>query len=198
VDAVPDGTQALALISDRAYDLVMLDVMLPGIDGWDVLREIRARGCRMPILFLTARDAVNDRVKGLDAGADDYLVKPFAFSEVLARVRTLLRRPPTLAKEELRVADLEVDLVRQRAHRANARLELSAKEFALLSLLIRRSGEVLSRTFIAEQVWDVNFDSDGNVVDVAIRRLRGKLDDPFEKKLIHTVRGAGYVLEDRP
>ena len=197
VDTAPEGERALHLVQERSYDLVILDVMLPGIDGWEVLRRIRARGLRMPILFLTARDAVDDRVRGLDAGADDYLLKPFAFSEVLARVRTLLRRPPIQTREDLRVADLEIDPVRQRATRAGVRLELTAKEFALLGLLVRRQGEVLSRTFIAEQVWDVNFDSDGNVVDVAIRRLRSKLDDPFEKKLIHTVRGAGYVLEDR-
>ena len=197
VDTSPDGERALLLVLERSYDLVILDVMLPGIDGWEVLRQIRARGLRMPILFLTARDAVDDRVRGLDAGADDYLVKPFAFSEVLARVRTLLRRPPIQAREDLCVADLEIDLVRQRASRSGVRLDLTAKEFALLGLLVRRHGEVLSRTFIAEQVWDVNFDSDGNVVDVAIRRLRGKLDDPFEKKLIHTVRGTGYVLEER-
>ncbi|MCC2659103.1 MAG: two component heavy metal response transcriptional regulator, winged helix family [Panacagrimonas sp.] len=197
VDTSPDGERALLLVLERSYDLVILDVMLPGIDGWEVLRQIRARGLRMPILFLTARDAVDDRVRGLDAGADDYLLKPFAFSEVLARVRTLMRRPPIQAREDLCVADLEIDLVRQRATRSGVRLDLTAKEFALLGLLVRRHGEVLSRTFIAEQVWDVNFDSDGNVVDVAIRRLRSKLDDPFEKKLIHTVRGTGYVLEDR-
>lgn len=151
----------------------------------------------MPVLFLTARDTVEDRVKGLELGADDYLVKPFAFSELLARIRTILRRSTKPQQNLLRVSDLEVDLVRHRATRSGQRLELRPKEFALLALLTRRTGEVLSRTFIAEQVWDMNFDSDSNVVDVHVRRLRKELDDPFERKLIHTVWGAGYVLEDR-
>lgn len=197
VDRAADGEQALQMSDERRYDLAILDVMLPGIDGWTVLRELRSRGGHIPVLFLTARDAVDDRVKGLEAGADDYLVKPFAFSELLARVRSVLRRPQVSAKDEIRVADLEMDFPRQRAVRGGIRLDLTAKEFALLSLLIRRQGEVLTRTLIAEQVWDVNFDSDANVVDVAIRRLRRKLDDPFATKLIHTVRGAGYVLEAR-
>ena len=197
VDRAVDGEQALQMSDERRYDLAILDVMLPGIDGWTVLRELRKRDTHIPVLFLTARDAVDDRVKGLEAGADDYLVKPFAFSELLARIRSVLRRPQVPHKEEVRVADLEVDFPRQRAVRGGNRLDLTAKEFALLSLLIRRQGEVLTRTLIAEQVWDVNFDSDANVVDVAIRRLRRKLDDPFATKLIHTVRGAGYVLEAR-
>lgn len=197
VDRTENGEHGLMLALDLVYDLVILDVMLPALDGWSVLKELRRRGRQVPVLFLTARDAVDDRVRGLESGADDYLVKPFAFSEVLARVRTLLRRPPIQTREDLRIADLEIDFLRQRASRAGTRLDLTAKEFALLSLLIRRKGEVLSRLFIAEQVWDYNFDSDANVVDVAIRRLRRKLDDPYAVKLIHTVRGSGYVLEDR-
>lgn len=197
VDVAEGGESALHLADAREYDLVILDVMLPGRDGWSVLRELRVRGKQMPVLFLTARDRVEDRVKGLELGADDYLVKPFAFSELLARIRTILRRSAKPQQDLLRVADLEVDLVRHRATRSGQRLELRPKEFALLALLARRTGEVLSRTFIAEQVWDMNFDSDSNVVDVHVRRLRKELDDPFERKLIHTVWGAGYVLEDR-
>jgi len=184
----------LALTGD--YDLVVLDVMLPGIDGWEVLRELRRAGKRTPVLFLTARDRVEDRVKGLELGADDYLVKPFAFAELLARVRTLLRRGAVSATDTmLKVADLELDLMRRRVTRAGRRIQLTAKEFALLELLIRRHDEVLPRSLIASQVWDMNFDSDTNVIDVAIRRLRAKIDDAFEPKLIHTVRGMGYMLE---
>jgi two-component system copper resistance phosphate regulon response regulator CusR len=171
--------------------------MLPQRDGWSILAELRRSGKQTPVLFLTARDAVPDRVKGLELGADDYLVKPFAFSELLARVRSVLRRRAGKAPDVLRIGDLEVDLLRHKATRGGKRLDLTAKQFALLALLARRSGEVLSRTLIAEQVWDMNFDSDTNVVDVHVRRLRAKVDDPFEQKLIHTVRGAGYVLEER-
>ena len=178
------------------YDVIVLDVMLPGMDGWGVLRELR-KGTDTPVIFLTARDAVEDRVKGLELGADDYLVKPFAFSELLARLRTLLRRGRNVQAEILSSADLELDPVRRRVTRGAARIDLTAKEFALLYLLMHRQGEVLSRTFIAEQVWDMNFDSDTNVVEVAIRRLRAKMDDPFGRKLLHTVRGMGYVLEER-
>jgi two-component system, OmpR family, copper resistance phosphate regulon response regulator CusR len=197
VDTSGDGNEGLLLALDINYDLIILDVMLPGRDGWAILMALRRAGKHMPVLFLTARDAVNDRVKGLELGADDYLVKPFAFSELLARVRLLLRRAPVRHSETLKIADLEIMPARQRATRSGKRLDLTSKEFALLSLLMRREGEVLSRTLIAEQVWDINFDSDTNVIDVAIRRLRGKVDDPFEQKLIHTVRGVGYVLESR-
>lgn len=197
VDTEENGEQGLLLALGKDYDLIILDVMLPGRDGWSILSTLRQSGNRMPVLFLTARDAVQDRVKGLELGADDYLIKPFAFSELLARVRLLLRRAPARQSETLQIADLEIEFARQKATRSGSRLDLTPKEFALLSLLARRTGEVLSRTLIAEQVWDINFDSDTNVIDVAIRRLRSKVDDPFEKKLIHTVRGVGYVFEDR-
>ncbi len=178
-------------------DLIILDVMLPGGDGWAILRALRRAGRQTPVLFLTARDAVPDRVKGLELGADDYLVKPFDFAELLARVRTILRRGPARQEDVLRVADLQLDLPRRKAFRAGAPLDLTAKEFALLELLVRRRGEPLSKTLIAEQVWDIHFHSDPNVVEVAIRRLRSKVDDPFPRKLIHTLRGVGYVLEER-
>jgi len=172
-------------------------VMLPDRQGWSVVQELRAEGYDLPILFLSARDAVHDRVYGLELGADDYLVKPFAFSELLARIRTLLRRQPQRQTDQLQVNDLELDLLRHKARRGGLTLDLTAKEFQLLALLLRRSGEVLSRTYISEQVWGINFDSDTNIVDVAIRRLRKKVDDPFPHKLIHTIRGVGYVLEER-
>jgi two-component system, OmpR family, copper resistance phosphate regulon response regulator CusR len=197
VDVARKGDDGLQLARTQEYDLVILDVMLPEQDGWSVLSAMRRAGLRTPVIFLTARDSVQDRVKGLDLGADDYLVKPFAFSELLARVRSLLRRGPARQPETVSVADLELDLVRHKAIRAGTRLDLTPKEFLLLSLLARRTGEVLSRTLIAEMVWDMSFDSDTNVVDVHVRRLRSKVDDPFERKLIHTVRGIGYVLEDR-
>ncbi len=198
VDTAERGDDGLHLALTHHYEAVVLDVMLPGLDGWAVLAELRRAGRPTPVLFLTARDAVDDRVRGLELGADDYLVKPFAFAEFLARVRSLLRRGPGRQPESLQVADLEIDLVRLKATRAGRPLDLTTKEFLLLSLLARRAGEVLSRTLIAEQVWDVNFESDTNVVDVNVRRLRAKADEPFEKKLIHTIRGVGYVLEDRP
>ena len=198
VDVAGGGEDGLHRARSIAYDLIILDVMLPQLDGWAILKTLRQEGKQTPVLYLTARDSVPDRVKGLELGADDYLVKPFAFSELLARIRSILRRGPARQPETIRVADLEVDLARLRATRAGQRLDLTPKEFALLSLLVRRTGEVLSRTLIAEQVWDMNFDSDTNVVDVHIRHLRAKLDDPFARKLIHTVRGVGYVLEERP
>ncbi|MNJ44697.1 Transcriptional activator protein CopR [compost metagenome] len=197
VDRVTSGIDALQHVLSTPYDLLILDVMMPGLDGWEVLRLVRAAGKDMPVLFLTARDRVEDRVKGLELGADDYLVKPFAFSELLARVRSLLRRGNAAAIAiHLRIADLEVDLFKRRAIRAGRRIDLTAKEFALLELLMRRRGEVLPKSLIASQVWDINFDSDTNVIEVAIRRLRAKIDDDFEPKLIHTARGMGYMLDE--
>ena len=194
-DLARDGIDGLHLALTDDYDLVVLDVMLPRLDGWQVLQEIRQKGKHLPVLFLTARDQVEDRVKGLEFGADDYLVKPFAFSELLARVRALLRRGKTNEPELFHIADLELDLLRRRVTRSGKRIDLTAKEFALLELLLRRQGEVLPRSLIASQVWDMNFDSDTNVIEVAVRRLRAKIDDDFEPKLIRTVRGMGYVLE---
>jgi len=195
-DLARDGWEGLQLARDGVYDLVILDVMLPGIDGWQVLREMRAAGSSVPVLLLSARDQVDDRVKGLELGADDYLVKPFAFAELLARARTLLRRGRVAAEPTLlKAADLELDLLRRRARRRGQAIDLTAKEFALLELLLRRQGEVLPRGLIASQVWDMNFDSDTNVIDVAVRRLRAKVDDGYDIKLIRTVRGMGYVLE---
>ncbi len=196
VDVVENGGEGSALASSGSYDMVILDIMLPQCDGWTILTRMRQQGSKTPVLFLTARDSVADRVKGLDLGADDYLVKPFAFSELLARVRCVLRRGHGPIVETLQVADLEIDFPRHKVGRAGQRIELTPKEFNLLSLLARHAGEVMSRTLIAEQVWDMNFDSDTNVVDVAVRRLRSKVDDPFETKLIRSVRGIGYVLEN--
>ena len=201
-DLAQTGTDGLHLALQGEHDLVVLDVMLPGLNGWQVLQALRGQGLHMPVLFLTARDEVQDRVKGLELGADDYLVKPFSFAELLARVRTLLRRgrgagsaSASADAPTLRVADLELDLLRRRVSRAGKRIDLTAKEFGLLELLMRRHGEVLPRTLIASQVWDMNFDSDTNVIDVAVRRLRAKVDEGFEPRLIQTVRGMGYVLE---
>jgi two-component system copper resistance phosphate regulon response regulator CusR len=195
VDLARSGIDGKHQALTEDYDLVVLDIMLPGLDGWQVLRDIRWAGKQMPVLFLTARDRVEDRVKGLESGADDYLLKPFAFSELLARVRTLLRRGKTIEVERLRAADMELDLLRRRVTRGGKRIDLTAKEFALLELLLRRQGEVLPRSLIASQVWDMNFDSDTNVIEVAVRRLRAKVDDGFEPKLIRTVRGMGYLIE---
>ena len=194
VDVAADGQEAIHLAGELPFDLLVLDVMIPKADGWQVLVTLRGHGIETPILLLTAKDAVADRVKGFELGADDYLVKPFAFSELLARVKSLLKRSPVRHPEVLRVADLEIDLVRHRAVRSGHRVDLTAKEFVLLTFLVRRVGEVLSRTMIAEEVWDMNFDSDTNVVDVNVRRLRSKVDDPFPRKLIKTVRGVGYAI----
>jgi two-component system, OmpR family, copper resistance phosphate regulon response regulator CusR len=195
VDIAEDGADGLNLALELEFDLIVLDLMLPMIDGWQVLSRLRGKNRRALVLILTARDAVHERVRGFDLGADDYLVKPFAFSELLARVQSLLRRAAPRPQQTLRMGDLEIDVLRHRASRAGQRLDLTTKEFLLLSLLARRAGEVLSRTLIAEAVWDMNFDSDTNVVDVNVRRLRSKVDDPFPLKLIRTVRGAGYVME---
>jgi two-component system copper resistance phosphate regulon response regulator CusR len=193
VDEAADGDQALVAALSTAYDAIILDLMLPGRDGFEVLRELRAGGCRAPVLILTARDAVEDRVRGLDGGADDYLVKPFAFAELLARVRALLRRG-SAGESLLRVGDLEVDVARRTASRAGRPLDLTAREFALLEYLARHAGEVVTRTMIAEHVWNLDFDTFSNVIDVYIRYLRRKIDEPFGEKLIHTRRGIGYVL----
>lgn len=196
VDLARNGLDGHHLAMTESYDLIVLDVMLPDVDGWRILQALREAGSKVPVLFLTAKDSVDDRVKGLDLGADDYLVKPFAFAELLARVRTLLRRGLSPAMETtLKVADLELDLMRRRVTRDSQIITLTVKEFALLELLIRHRDEVLPRSLIASQVWDMNFDSNSNVIDVAIRRLRAKIDDGFDPKLIHTVRGMGYMLE---
>ena len=191
-----DGNSAMRQIESATFDLIVLDIMLPGMDGLEILTWLRAGGRHMPVLILTARDEVSDRVRGLELGADDYLVKPFAFSELLARVRTILRRAPVRGSAMLRVADLELDLAGHKATRAGQRLDLTGREFTLLSLLVRRSGEVLTRTLIAEAVWNMDSSGDTNVVDVNLRRLRAKLDDPYPVKLLRTVRGVGYVLEN--
>jgi two-component system copper resistance phosphate regulon response regulator CusR len=196
VDVASDGFDGLHLATTSRYDLILLDVMLPGLEGWDVLQGVR-RQQPTPVLFLTARDDVEDRVKGLQLGADDYLVKPFAFSELLARVQNILRRGSMQREQPLRFADVEVDPLRRRVTRAGQRVDLTVKEYALLEYFMRHAGEMCSRTLIAENVWDMNFDSDTNVVDVAVRRLRAKLDDPFPQKLIHTIRGVGYVFDER-
>lgn len=194
-DLVADGIDGMHLALTEAYDLLILDVMLPRLDGWQLLRAVRQAGRDVPVLFLTARDRVEDRVKGLEIGADDYLVKPFAFAELLARVRTLLRRGKTKELDVLRAADVELDILRRRATRAGKKIDLTTKEFVLLELFMRRLQEVLPRSLIASLVWDMNFDSDTNVIEVAVRRLRAKLDDGFERKLIRTVRGMGYVFD---
>jgi len=195
VEIAPDGEAGLAMERAGKHDLLIVDVMLPKKDGWAVVSELRKNGMRTPILFLTARDSVRDRVKGLEMGGDDYLVKPFAFSEFMARVHSLLRRAPAQQAEILRIRDLEIDTRRHKATRASQALNLTAKEFLLLTHLVRSAGQVISRSEIAEHVWDINFATNTNVVDVMVRRLRAKVDDPFEPKLIHTVRGTGYVLK---
>ena len=197
VDVAEQGEDGFHLARTGDYDIIVLDVMLPQRDGWSILTGLRTSGKQTPVLILTARGTIDDRVKGLELGADDYLMKPFAFSELLARIRSILRRGPARQPEILRIADLEINLLKHKVMRSGKAINLTSKEFGLLSLLARRTGEVLPRTVITEQVWDMNFDSDTNIVDVEIRRLRQKVDDPFEKKLIHTVRGVGYVLEER-
>ena len=196
-DVAIDGVDGLHLALTGEYDVIVLDVMLPRQDGWKVLREIRDQRPHQPVILLTALDAVIHRVRGLDLGADDYLVKPFAFSELNARVRNILRRAPARQIDLLRLGDLEMDLLRHKASRAGKLLDLAPQEYRLLEYLLRHPGEVVTRTRLAEQVWDMNFDGDSNVVDVAVRRLRRKVDDPCERKLIHTIRGVGYVLEER-
>jgi len=197
VDTASNGETGLSRARNGPYDVIVVDVMLPGIDGWSVVSSLRREGIETPILFLTARDEVSDRVRGLELGADDYLVKPFAFSELLARVRSIQRRIPARSPDRLCVADLEIDIPSRKVTRSGKPVDLTAKEFLLLSLLARRVGEPLSRTIIAEHVWGMNFDPGTNVVDVHVRRLRMKIDEPFPRKLIHTVRGVGYVLEAR-
>ncbi len=197
VDVAENGVDGLNSLEQVDYDLAILDVMLPLLDGWSILSVLRSKDIQTRVLLLTARDSVEDRVKGLELGADDYLVKPFSFSELLARIHTLLRRGTATEIQKIKCADLEIDAIKHRVTRNDVRIDLTPKEFQLLLLMARRPGEVLSRTVIAEQVWDMNFDSDTNVVDVAIRRLRNKVDDPFEDKLIHTIRGVGYAFEQR-
>jgi two-component system copper resistance phosphate regulon response regulator CusR len=196
VDVANDGEEGLRVALAGRHDLLVLDVMLPKRDGWSIVSELRRAKVSMPVLFLTARDSVPDRVKGFDLGGDDYLVKPFAFSELMARMRSLLRRPSERHEDILQVSNLQIDTRRHKAARGSTQLHLTAKEFLVLSHLARASGEVVSRTEIIEKVWDMNFDSDTNVVEVMIRRLRAKVDDPFKRKLIHTIRGVGYVLRD--
>ena len=197
VSIAGDGNGALKTVEKTSPDLVVLDVMLPGLDGWQIMEVLRKKH-DVPVLFLTARDQLQDRIRGLELGADDYLVKPFSFTELLLRIRTLLRRGVVREAEQVQLADLHLDVLRRKVSRQGQVIALTNKEFALLHLLMRREGEVLSRTLIASEVWDMNFDSDTNVVDVAIKRLRAKVDNPFPNKLIHTVRGIGYVCEERP
>ncbi|MDP3561151.1 MAG: heavy metal response regulator transcription factor [Legionellaceae bacterium] len=195
-DVALDGQEGLFLVSNHNYDVIILDIMLPYIDGWTLIKKIREMNIKTHILCLTAKDAIDDRVKGLELGADDYLIKPFAFTELLARIRTLLRRSQPHSIEILEVCDLKIDTQKHKVMLKDKQIMLSAKEFMLLLLFAKRMGEVLSRTFIAEQVWDINFDSDTNAIDVAIKRLRDKIECS-DKKLIHAVRGVGYVLEER-
>ena len=195
VETTEEGASGSERAQDKRFDLLIVDVMLPKKDGWTIVKELRSKNIRTPILFLTARDSVDDRVKGLELGGDDYLVKPFAFSELLARVRSLLRRSPGAEQEQLRISDLEIDTRRHRASRCGVALHLTNKEFLLLAHLVRCAGEVVSREQIAKQIWDINFPTGTNIVDVMVRRLRAKVDDPFQTKLVHTIRGVGYVFK---
>jgi len=198
VDRADNGLNGYHLAMTGDYDLLVLDIMLPDVNGWDIVRMLRSAGKGMPILLLTALGTIEHRVKGLELGADDYLVKPFAFAELLARVRTLLRRgAATIVESQFQMADLTLDLVSRKVTRGNTRITLTSKEFTLLEFFLRHPGEVLPRSLIASQVWDMNFDSDTNVIDVAVKRLRARIDNDFTPKLIHTVRGVGYVLEVR-
>jgi two-component system, OmpR family, copper resistance phosphate regulon response regulator CusR len=196
VDLAANGIDGQHLAFQHDYDVIVLDVMLPGLDGFSLLRSLRTIK-QTPVIMLTARDRVEDRIKGLQDGADDYLIKPFSFLELLARLQALTRRGRTQELPQLRIGDLQIDLLSRKAYRNNVRIDLTAKEFSLLAVLARRQGEILSKTAIAELVWDMNFDSNTNVVEVAIKRLRAKIDAPFEQKLLHTIRGMGYVLEPR-
>ena len=198
VDVAVDGVNGLDLAVGGTYDIIILDVMLPRQDGWAVLADVKRRDPRQPVILLSALDAVANRVRGLDLGADDYLIKPFAFSELHARVRNAVRRDRARQADILRLDDLDMDLVRHKVTRAGQLLDLAPQEYRLLEYLLRHAGEVLTRTRLAEQIWDISFDGDSNVVDVAVRRLRRKVDDPSERKLIHTLRGVGYVIEARP
>lgn len=196
-EVAPDGEEGLRLASAREYDIVILDVMLPKRDGWSVIYEMRRLKNATPVIMLTARDAIPDRIKGFELGVDDYLIKPFSFSELLVRISAILRRGPALKEDVFRVADLEIDVARGRALRSGKTLDLTAKEFALLNLLVRNCGKVFTRSMIAETIWNQQLSSETNIIEVHINRLRAKVDGPFEKKLIHTLRGRGYVIEDR-
>jgi len=196
VDVANNGIDGRHLATELDYDVIVLDAMLPGMDGFEVLRALR-KTRQTPVIMLTARDGLDDRIKGLQDGADDYLVKPFSFLELLARLQALTRRGRVQEPMQLRIGDLQIDLASRKAQRGGMRIDLTAKEFALLAVLARRKGEILSKTAIAELVWDMNFDSNVNVVEVAIKRLRAKIDGPFATRLLHTIRGMGYVLEQR-
>ncbi|MCG0020636.1 heavy metal response regulator transcription factor [Vibrio parahaemolyticus] len=200
VDLVRDGVDGLYHATSEEYDLILLDIMLPKLDGWQVLNTLRSSGIHTPVIMLTAKEQVEDRVRGFELGANDYVVKPYAFAELLARVQNVFRHhiaaQVVASPQTLRVADLKLDMIKRVATRAGQSMSLTAKEYALLELLMRKTGQVLSRTTIASLVWDMNFDSDTNVIDVAVKRLRSKVDKPFDKPLIHTVRGMGYKLEE--